>query len=136
MSELEANSSTPSKAVWAGRVITLLLACLFGMSGIMKLKGGPELTEGMAEIGMPESIVLPLAIIELTSLALYLIPTTSVIGAILLTGYMGGAICTHWRVGDPFVAQIGFGIAIWLGLCLREPRLWQLMPLRKSDTDS
>ena len=61
---------------------------------------------------------------------IYLIPATSVLGAILLTGYIGGAICTHWRVGDPFFIQIALGIVVWLGLYLRENRLKALIPLR------
>ena len=62
----------------------------------------------------------------------YLIPQTAVLGAILLAGYVGGAICTHWRVGDPFIVQIVLGICVWLGLYLREPRLKALLPLRLS----
>jgi hypothetical protein len=61
---------------------------------------------------------------------IYLIPATAVLGAILLTGYIGGAICTHLRVGDPFFIQIAIGIFIWLGLYLRESRLKKLIPLR------
>ncbi|HAH44653.1 MAG TPA: DoxX family protein, partial [Planctomycetaceae bacterium] len=100
--------STPSQRphtalVWIGRLIAAALAFMFGMSGVMKLKGGPELAEGMAHLGLPDSMVFPLAILELTCLVLYLLPWTSVVGAILLTGYLGGAMCTHWRVGDPFV---------------------------------
>jgi uncharacterized membrane protein YphA (DoxX/SURF4 family) len=111
-------------------VISGLACAVFLFSAIMKLKGGPELEEGMAHLGLPASMVQPLAILELVCVVVYLIPMTSVIGAILLAGYMGGAICTHWRVGDPFLAQIGIGIAVWLGLWLREPRLRSLMPLR------
>jgi hypothetical protein len=68
--------------------------------------------------------------LELSCTAIYLIPATSVLGAILLAGYMGGAICTHWRVGDPFFAQAAVGFFVWLGLYLREPRLKALIPLR------
>jgi len=76
-------------------------------------------------------MVVPLAILELTCVVIYLIPTTSVLGAILLAGYIGGAICTHWRVGDPFIVQILLGIFVWLGLYLREDRLRALIPLRR-----
>ncbi len=61
---------------------------------------------------------------------LYLIPALAVLGAILLTGFMGGAICTHWRVGDPFFIQVALGIFVWLGLYLRERRLKALIPFR------
>ncbi len=97
----------------------------------MKFQGGPALAEGMDRFGLPESMVLPLAIVEITCVVIYLIPPTAILGAILLTGYIGGAICTHWRVGDPFIVQIGIGICIWLGLYLRESRLRSLIPFRR-----
>lgn len=118
------------KAVWAGRVISVLASLVFVMSALMKLKGGPEIEQAMAHLGLPQSMVLPLAILEISCVVLYLIPQLSVTGAILLAGYIGGAICTHWRVGDPFFVQIALGILIWVGLYLREPRLKALIPLR------
>jgi len=96
----------------------------------MKLKGGAEVMQGMAHLGLPESLIMPLAILEISCVVIYLIPATSVLGAILLTGYIGGAICTHLRVGDPFFIQIALGIFVWLGLYLRENRLKALIPLR------
>jgi len=118
------------RIVWTGRVISAAVSLAFAASAFMKLKGGPELTQGMAHLGLPESLIVPLAILEISCVVVYAIPATSVLGAILLTGYMGGAICTHWRVGDPFLAQIGFGLLVWLGLYLREGRLKGLIPLR------
>ena len=120
------------KIVWAGRAISVLLSLLFAMSAFMKLKGGPEVTQGMAHLGLPESLIIPLAIVEISCVVIYLIPATSILGAILLTGYIGGAICTHLRVGDPFFIQIALGIFVWLGLYLRENRLKALIPLRTS----
>jgi len=96
----------------------------------MKLQGGPELSKGMAHVGLPESLVVPLAILEITCVVVYLIPMTAVLGAILLTGYLGGAICTHLRVGDPYFVQIALGILVWLGIYLRENRLKAVLPLR------
>ena len=119
------------KIVWVGRVISVLASALFLMSAFMKLKAGPEVMQGMAHLGLPESMITALAILEISCVVIYLIPATSVLGAILLTGYIGGAICTHWRVGDPFVVQIALGIFVWLGLYLRENRLGDLIPLRK-----
>lgn len=118
------------KTVWAGRVISVLASLPFVPSALMKLKPGPEVMQGFAHLGLPESMVLPLAILEISCVVIYLIPATSALGAILLTGYIGGAICTHWRVGDPFFVQIALGILVWLGLYLREPRLKALIPLR------
>lgn len=122
---------TPSrKVVWTGRVISILVSLLFLMSAGMKLKGGPELTQGLGHLGLPDSMITPLAILELTVIIIYLIPQTAVLGAVLLTGYIGGAICTHWRVGDPFILHILLGLLVWLGLYLREPRLKPLLPIR------
>jgi len=118
------------KIVWVGRGISVLVSLVFLMSAFMKLKGGAEVMQGMAHLGLPESLILPLAILEVSCVVIYLIPATSILGAILLTGYIGGAICTHWRVGDPFFIQIALGIFVWLGLYLRENRLKALIPLR------
>jgi DoxX-like family len=121
-----------SGKVWAGRVISGLATLLFVFSAFMKLKGGPELSQGMQHLGLSESLVTPLAVLELSCVAVYLIPPTSVLGAILLTGYMGGAILAHLRVGDPFYVQFLLGVFVWLGLYLREDRLKTLIPLRTS----
>ena len=115
---------------WVGRVISVLPSLVFAISAFMKLKGGAEVMEGMAHLGLPEPLIVPLAILEISCVVIYLIPATTVLGAILLTGYIGGAICTHLRVGDPFFLQIAIGILVWLGLYLRESRLRELIPLR------
>jgi DoxX-like protein len=119
-----------SKVVWVGRVLSGLAALAFLMSAAMKLKGGPELTQGMAQMGLPESMLMPLAILELACVAIYLIPQTAVLGAILLAGYIGGTIVTHWRVGVPFYVNIALGLVVWLGIYLRESRLKALIPVR------
>ena len=124
-------ATSSKKSVWIGRVITGLAAAPFVLSAFMKFKGGPELTQGMAHLGLPEKLIIPLGILEISCIVIYLIPATSVLGAILMAGYMGGAICTHLRVGDPFYLQIAIGIVIWLGLYLREDRLRALIPLRR-----
>lgn len=124
------SASHTSKRVWAGRVISALVSALFLFSGVMKIMGGPELEEGMAKLGLPETMILPLAIVEIACVVIYAMPATAVLGAVLLTGYLGGAICTHWRVGDLFVMQIGIGVFVWLGIFLREDRLWSVIPVR------
>jgi hypothetical protein len=118
------------KIVWAGRVISVLASLPFVMSAAIKLMGGPELAKGIAHLGLPESMVKPLAILEISCIVIYLIPATSVLGGILMAGYLGGAICTHWRVGDPFYLHIAIGILLWLGLSLRDDRLKGLIPVR------
>ena len=119
-----------TKLMWAGRVISGLIALLLTMSAVMKLIGGAEVMEGFARMGLPESLRVPLGILEFSCVAIYLIPATSVAGAILLTGYIGGAIVTHLRIGEPIYVQIALGMLIWLGLYLREQRLKALIPLR------
>ena len=119
------------KAVWIGWIITAVVSLLFLFSAVMKLVGGPDVTQGMAQLGLPERMMVPLGILEAACTAVYLIPATSVLGAVLLAGYMGGAICTHWRVGDPFYLQILIALVVWLGIYLREPRLKAVLPLRR-----
>ena len=121
-----------AKVVWVGRGISGLVSLIFVISAVMKLVGGAEVKQGLAHLGLPESMLIPLSILELACAVVYLIPATSVLGAILLTGYIGGAICTHWRVGDPFLIQAALGIFVWLGIYLREERLKALLPVRRS----
>ena len=121
-----------NKAVLAGRVISGLASLMLLGSAVMKLLGRPEVVEEMARLGIPESVILPLGIVELLCVIAYAVPATSITGAILLTGYLGGAICAHVRVADPFIVPAVIGVLIWLGLYLREPRLKSLIPLAKS----
>ena len=120
------------KVTWTGRVISILVSLVFLMSATFKFIDGPQVKEGFAHLGLPERMMLPLGILELACVLVYLIPATSILGAILLTGYLGGAILTHWRVGEPPVGQIILGILVWLGLWLREGRLKQLIPIWRS----
>ena len=122
----------PSKGlVRASYGISILVSLVFLMSAAMKFKGGPELAEGMAHLGVPLSLTVPLGVLEVACVLVYLTPATSVLGAVLLTGYVGGAILAHLRVGDPFMVQPVLALLAWLGLYLREPRLKALLPLRR-----
>ena len=96
----------------------------------MKLLKPPEVIEGMATLGWDERLALGLAVVELTCTAIYLLPHTAVLGAILLTGYLGGAVATHVRIGDPFHMPILVGVFIWGGLWLRDSRVRELTPFR------
>jgi hypothetical protein len=116
--------------VWIGRVISWLAVVPFVMSSVMKFAGGPQVQEEFAHLGLPTTMMLPLGLLEVACVAVYLVPATAVLGAILLTGFIGGAICTHWRVGDPFIVHIVIGLCVWGGLWLRDPRLRSLLPLR------
>ena len=120
------------KVLWIGRGISVLVSLIFVISAVMKLVGGAEVKQGMTQLGLPPSMLTPLSILELACAVVYLIPATAVLGAILLTGYIGGAICTHWRVGDLFFIQAALGLFVWLGIYLREERLKALLPVRRS----
>jgi MFS family permease len=132
MDKTEAVMASSRKAVWVGWALSGLVALMFVFSAFLKIKGGPEMDKGMEHLGLPASMVMPLAILELTCLAIYLIPPTAVLGAILLAGYVGGTIVTHWRSGDPFIVNIILGLVLWLAIYLREPRLKELIPIRRS----
>src|SRR5882724_3551684 len=120
------------KVLWAGWIISVLPVLLFLFSAVLKLMGGPEMDKSFAHLGLPLSMMVPLGILEISCALIYLIPRTSVLGAILLTGYVGGTICTCWRSGDPFYLNIVLGIMIWLGIYLRDSRLRELIPFRTS----
>lgn len=120
------------KLVWIGRVVSFLAVLPFVPSAAMKFMRTPQLVEGMAHLQLPESMILPLAILETACLLAYVLPQTAVLGAILLTGYLGGAIVTHLRIGEPVYTQVVLGILVWLGLFLRDPRLRELLPLRRA----
>ena len=103
------------------------------VDGVMKLVKPEIVVKATVDLGYNESVIVPIGIVLLLCTALYLIPQTAVLGAILLTGYLGGAVATHVRHGsDTFsiVFPIMFGILIWLGLYLRDTRLRELVPFR------
>ena len=133
MSETEPIKPTqPKWMTWTGRVLSLLPSLLLAFSGVMKFsKETPEVTEGLKHVGWTAQQMPTLGVLELGSVVIYAIPQTAVLGAILLTGYMGGAIATHVRVGDPVYVHVVIGVVVWLGLFLRDPRLRALIPFRK-----
>jgi DoxX-like family len=118
-------------ALWTGRVISTLPVLMLLMSAVMKFIKPPPVVEGFAHLGLSESLALGLGILEMLCTVLYVIPRTAVLGAILLTGYLGGATVTHLRVGDPFIMPAILGVFVWGGLFLRDPRLRALIPLRR-----
>ncbi|HEU4334773.1 MAG TPA: DoxX family protein [Candidatus Eisenbacteria bacterium] len=123
--------SEPDKKLAAiGIVCSILPSLLFLFSAAMKFKGGPDVEQGFAHLGLPVAMRLQLGILEVSCLAIYWVPRAAVLGAVLLTGYLGGAILAHWRVGDPVATHVVMGILVWLGIYLREPRLKALLPFR------
>jgi hypothetical protein len=112
-------------------LLSWLPAALMLVSGSMKLVRSPQVLEQMSShFGWPGSVLFAVGLAEMGCTVLYLVPRTSVLGAVLLTGYLGGAVATHVRIGEPFFAPIAFGVVFWLGLWLREPRLKELLPWR------
>lgn len=118
------------KELWAGYIISALPVLMLLVSGAMKLVKSAPVVEGFVRFGYPESLALGIGLVELACVAIYVIPRTSVLGAILLTGYLGGATATHLRIGDPFFAPIVLGVLVWGGLFFRDARLRALLPLR------
>ena len=127
------SSPSPSKTqLWAGRVVSALPVFGLVMSGITKLSGNPQMVQQFQEkLGYPAHVLAPIGIVELVCTILYAIPQTAVLGAILLTGYLGGAIATHVRIGEAFIAPLVLGILVWAGLFLRDERIRALLPIRK-----
>jgi hypothetical protein len=124
------------KALWTGRIISALPVLFLLVDGVMKLIKPAVVVEATVKLGYPETVILPLGIVLLACTVLYVIPRTSVLGAILLTGYLGGAVATHVRVGEglfSIVFPIIFGVLIWGGLYLRDEQLRALIPLRKGE---
>jgi hypothetical protein len=122
------------KTLWAGRIISALPILFLLFDGAMKLVKPAPVVEATVKLGYPEGTIVPLGIVLLVCTLLYAIPQTSVLGAMLLTGYLGGAVATHVRVGDPLFTHVLFpvymGILIWLGIYLRDVRLRALAPVR------
>jgi hypothetical protein len=122
-----------NKALWTGRIIGLLPALFLLLDGVMKLVKPAPVVEATVRLGYSENVILPLGIVLLICTVLYLIPLTSVLGAILLTGYLGGAVATHVRAGEgafPILFPVVFGMLLWGSLWLRDQRLRALIPLR------
>src|SRR5215469_12864057 len=113
----------PRKTLWVSYIISAIPVLLLLMSGFMKLIKPPSVVNGFAEYGFSEGLIVPLGILELLCTILYLIPRTSVLGSILLTGYIGGAICTNLRVGKDVIMPAILGILVWGGLYLRIRRM-------------
>ncbi len=123
-----------TKRPWAGYVITALPALFLLMDAVMKFVKPAPVIETTVGLGYPEHLIVPIGAILLICLVLYLIPKTAVLGAVLLTGYLGGAVATNFRVESPLFTHVLFpvyiGILVWLGLYLRDQRLRQLLPFR------
>jgi hypothetical protein len=119
------------RALWTGRVLTGLAAAFLAFDGTFKLFMSAEALKGTAELGWPPSVIPGLGVLQLILLALYLLPRTAVLGAVLWTGYLGGAIATHLRIGNPWLSHTLFpiyvAVLVWGGLWLRDRRVRALL---------
>ena len=128
------NSQVSPKILWAGRIISALAVLFLLMDGVQKLLETAEVVDITVRLGYPESIIVNLGIVLIASTVIYVIPRTTVLGAILLTGYLGGAVATHVRTGGPLfsiVFPVILGLLIWGGPYLRDKRLRAIIPVRR-----
>ena len=120
---------SPKSQLVAGWLFTALSSLVMIASATAKFIQPVGFADGFSRLGWPIGLATPLAVLEIACTALYLFPRTSVLGAILLTGYLGGAIATHLRVSDPYYGPVILGVMVWEGLYFRNPRVRALIPL-------
>ena len=136
MASTTAVTSAPNVSkgsLWTGRVISGLVVLFMLFDCITKILRLPQVVDATVKVGYPASTVLPIGITLLICVILYIIPRTSILGAVLIVGYLGGAVATNVRASQPAFNSafaITFGVLTWLGLYLREPRLRALVPLK------
>jgi hypothetical protein len=128
--------AAPSKfRLWTGRVLSVLAILFLLFDGVMKLVRPLPVTQAMTKLGFPQDLSVPIGVVLLICTALYALPRTSVFGAVLLTGYLGGAVVSQMRINAPVLGNtlfpVYFAVLMWAGLYLRESRLPVLLPLRK-----
>jgi hypothetical protein len=128
-------SSTRAENIrsWAVRVVRALVILFLLVDGAGKVMRLAPYVEGTAKVGYPEGCLVPLGVVLLASTVLYAISRTAVLGAILLTAYLGGATATHVRMGQPFFFPVVFGVLVWACLYLRDQRLRVLLPFYKTN---
>jgi hypothetical protein len=122
------------RRLWTGRILSGLAVLFLVFDASIKLTLAGGAVEGTTQLGYAASVIRPLGVLQLVLLALYVYPRTAVLGAVLWTGYLGGAIATHVRVDNPLFSHVLFpvyvALFVWGGLWLREPRLRALLPVR------
>ncbi len=117
--------------LWAGRAVSALPVLALVLSACMKLSRSAHVVDVFwQKYGYSEGTLLPIGLLEIACTVVYLVPRTRILGALLLTAYLGGAVATHVRVGDPFLMPVVLGILVWVGLWLRDPRVRSLGAMR------
>lgn len=123
---------TVDKKLWTARILGTLVILFLLVDGAGKVMRLAPYVEGTARVGYPDGVLVPLGLVLLVSTVLYAVRRTAVLGAILLTGYLGGATATHVRLGTPFWMPIAFGVIVWGCLYLRDARIRALLPAVRS----
>lgn len=121
--------------LWTGRVLTTLATLFLLFDAFGKFARPPQVTDAFVRLGVPASLSVAIGVILLICTVLYAIPRTSVLGALILTGYLGGAVSIQWRAGSPLfetIFPILFAVLAWAGIFLRDDRLWSVLPIRRS----
>jgi hypothetical protein len=135
MPAIDQTATISNRAIWAGRVMSGLVIFFLLLDGAMKLVPLDVVIKASEPLGIPGSLARTLGVLTIVCTLLYAFPRTAVLGAILLTGYLGGAVATHLRVGDPLFTHVLFGVYLgllaWGGLYLRDSRLRALIPLQQ-----
>ena len=132
MSDVGSKTTTSKAMFWMGWVISAIPVLMMGVMGAVMFVTSPNMViDGMKKYGYPEYTARPILLVEIACAVIYAIPQTAVLGAILLTGYLGGAVATHVRVGEPFYFPVIMGVLVWLGILLRDARVRALLPLRR-----
>ncbi len=129
MTQLPAARS--KKAHWAGYIMSALPVLVLVASAVAKLMRPPSVVQGFAQLGFPESLIATLGVLELVCAVVYVVPRTSVVGAILLTGYLGGAVAANARAGQNVIFPVIVGVLVWGGLFMRDERLRELIPVKR-----
>jgi len=131
--EVTMDPKLSNRSIWTGRVVSGLAVAFLVLDAALKLLRVPAAVEGTAQLGWPAAVIVPLGLIQLGCLAAYLWPRTAPLGAILWTGYLGGAIATHVRVGSPLFTHVLFpvyvSVLLWCALWLRDLRMRTLVRL-------
>jgi len=134
MQASDQSAPVSKKTPWAGIVVSALPALFLLLDGVMKLAKPKVVVDTTVQLGYPESVIFDIGIVLIVCTVIYVIPRTAVLGAILLTGYLGGAVATHVHAGEPWgkwIFPVIFGVLVWLGLFLRDARVRALVPFRR-----
>ncbi len=127
-SRVPTSKRTSKASLWTARIVGTLVTLFLLVDAVGKILRLPPYVEGTAKVGYPDGSLVPMGIALLASALLYAVPRTAVLGAVLLTGYLGGATATHVRLGQPFLFPVVFGVLVWGCLYLRDARVRELLP--------